>query len=316
MGSVNIKLVRRSLALFLIGSLHYLCWMSDILFVYSILMLPLIFIRDWSNKRLLVIASVFLINIPTLLLLTLKLFKHHVVETPASAVGLPASVRDLYSVVTTGGWTDIFRFNRGFIHARVQFQLWNGSFFMVLGYFILGVLAARNNFLQYVSRYTVYFRWLVPLCILLTIGLQHFMIVLGQPPRDSFLSHHALSFVCAAMQSVTAVAGNLMLVSWLMQQTWLNLVIRKLADVGKMALTNYLMQTAFGLFLFYHVGLGWFSLTTPGQNFFIALAVFLVQIAYSSLWLRYFNYGIIEWVLRMITHWRYSPLRKPSSSTH
>ena len=85
--------------------------------------------------------------------------------------------------------------------------------------------------------------------------------------------------------------------------------------MGRMALTNYLLQTAIGLFLFYHVGLGLYNITTPGQNFFIATGVLVLQMLFSALWLRYFKYGLVEWLLRAGTFMEFSGLRKNKPTT-
>jgi uncharacterized protein len=57
-------------------------------------------------------------------------------------------------------------------------------------------------------------------------------------------------------------------------------VLYPLAPVGKMALTSYLLQTVFGLLLFYHVGFGLFMKTTPGWNWIIAIGIYLLQVIF------------------------------------
>jgi uncharacterized protein len=71
--------------------------------------------------------------------------------------------------------------------------------------------------------------------------------------------------------------------------------------IGKLALTSYLMQTLFGLLLFYHIGFGLFLQTSPGWNYVIAFGIFTLQVLISRWWLKYFWYGPVEWLWRSLT---------------
>jgi uncharacterized protein len=86
-----------------------------------------------------------------------------------------------------------------------------------------------------------------------------------------------------------------------------------LAPVGKMALTVYISQTFFGLLLFYHFGFGLFEKTSPGVNMLLTIPVFGLQVFFCRVWLRYFNYGPIEWLWRSLTFLKWYPLKKKQS---
>jgi uncharacterized protein len=81
-------------------------------------------------------------------------------------------------------------------------------------------------------------------------------------------------------------------------------VLQLLAPVGRMALTNYLLQTVICVTLFYGYGFGMFGKFGALQATLIALAIFACQIALSSLWLSYFAYGPMEWIWRQLTYRR------------
>jgi uncharacterized protein len=74
-----------------------------------------------------------------------------------------------------------------------------------------------------------------------------------------------------------------------------------LAAVGRMALTNYLMQAA--LLVPLCLAFGWFDRFTPSRGVLLALAVFLlIQIPFSLLWLRRHAFGPAEWLWRLLTY--------------
>jgi uncharacterized protein len=82
---------------------------------------------------------------------------------------------------------------------------------------------------------------------------------------------------------------------------------RALANAGRMALTNYLMQTVIATTIFYFYGLALFARTTRVERLGIVLAVFAGQLLFSALWLRYFQFGPMEWLWRSLTYRRRPP---------
>lgn len=71
-----------------------------------------------------------------------------------------------------------------------------------------------------------------------------------------------------------------------------------MANVGRMALTNYILQTIICTFVFYGWGLGLFGQLTVISVLPVMLAVWLVLIIFSSWWLKKFKQGPLEWIWR------------------
>ena len=74
-----------------------------------------------------------------------------------------------------------------------------------------------------------------------------------------------------------------------------------LAPAGRMALSNYLMQSVVCAFLFTAWGLRLFASVSPLAAFCIAVALFAAQLPLSAWWLRRHAYGPVEWFLRALT---------------
>lgn len=83
-----------------------------------------------------------------------------------------------------------------------------------------------------------------------------------------------------------------------------------LASVGRMALTNYLMQSIIAAFIFYGWGLGYFGSLSRSEFAPIVLGVWAFQLVVSPLWLSRFRFGPMEWVWRSLTYWKITPMRK------
>lgn len=77
---------------------------------------------------------------------------------------------------------------------------------------------------------------------------------------------------------------------------------------GKMALTCYISQSALAIVLFYGVGFGWGMQLTMPEVVCSAIGVYLLEIICSFLWFKYFAYGPLEWIWRMLTYCKRLPI--------
>jgi uncharacterized protein len=84
------------------------------------------------------------------------------------------------------------------------------------------------------------------------------------------------------------------------------------AALGRMALTNYLMQSAIALILFYGVGV--YGLFQWADLWLIGLSIIFGQILFSLLWLKVFQFGPAEWLLRSVSYGRLQPMRKTATA--
>jgi uncharacterized protein len=105
--------------------------------------------------------------------------------------------------------------------------------------------------------------------------------------------------------------GIIAMVAILWQKEIWRRVLAILAPVGRMALTNYLLQTIICVTIFYGYGFGKFGTIGATKATLVALGIFVFQIALSTVWLRYFTYGPMEWVWRRLTYRQRLSLRKP-----
>lgn len=74
------------------------------------------------------------------------------------------------------------------------------------------------------------------------------------------------------------------------------------APVGRTAMSNYVLQSVVCTTLFYSYGLGLYYRTSYAVNLLLALGLFGVQVILSRAWLRRFDYGPLEWLLRVFMY--------------
>ncbi|NRA29439.1 MAG: DUF418 domain-containing protein [Parvularculaceae bacterium] len=83
-----------------------------------------------------------------------------------------------------------------------------------------------------------------------------------------------------------------------------------LAAVGRMAFTNYLMQSVFQVLIWYGPGLGLTQQLERYQVLLVVFAIWVFQGFFSVFWLRMFRFGPLEWVWRALTYVSLPPIRK------
>ena len=85
--------------------------------------------------------------------------------------------------------------------------------------------------------------------------------------------------------------------------------VQSLAATGRMAITNYLLQSIVLGFVFYGYGFSLLGRLKSAQAVGIGLAFYILQVKTSTRWLRSFRFGPVEWAWRSLTYWRRQPMR-------
>ena len=89
----------------------------------------------------------------------------------------------------------------------------------------------------------------------------------------------------------------------------LRFVTGPLSKVGQMALTNYILTTVIVGFVFYGYGFGLFGQLARHQLYYVVAGVWAVELVLSSIWLKFFYYGPLEWLWRSLTYKSLQPMR-------
>ena len=85
---------------------------------------------------------------------------------------------------------------------------------------------------------------------------------------------------------------------------------KALSSVGKLFITNYLLQSIACTVFFTGVGMGYFARLHQFQLYLIVLEIWVVQVVCSILWLRWFEEGPVEWLWRCLTYGKILPIRR------
>ena len=79
--------------------------------------------------------------------------------------------------------------------------------------------------------------------------------------------------------------------------------------VGRMAFTNYLLDSVICTYIFYGFGLGFYGKVNRLHQLELVVGIWIFQLVSPPIWLKYFRFGPMEWLWRSLTYWRLQPFR-------
>ena len=301
---------RRMAVLLVIGLIHlFFLWSGDILALYAVcgMLLPL-FRKLPTRKLLLVAGGLFLV--PVLLDAVFGTRLADPLEREQWRIC------GLYGITEAnfGTWLSDARSYREvlqFLHQGSVERMWEfvsgHRLFKVLGLFIVGFAVGRERIYADIdSRKSLLKKILAwGLALGIPFGILYTWSSMQGHPWGR-VAHDLLYLVSVYPMGFAYAAGFALAFSRSEEAPGWKL----LANPGRMACTNYLGQSVIGILLFYGIGLGLGNRVGLLGTELVALGVYAFQILFSSLWMRAFAFGPVEWVWRMLTYGKRLPLRR------
>src|SRR5436309_8229862 len=255
-GDLKASLFKRRLFwLLVIGLVHaYLLWAGDILSIYAVMGFLLILFRKKTDGALLKWVLILLV-IPILTYILLYILFVAFVS-PAAVAKLDAAQIDFWSAsvrkVQQGSYLQIITdFNLTYVAGRYAGLILEMRLPKILAMFLLGFYAYRRGFFQNLSRHQQFIRRVLVYGLILgLVGNVAFAVLAGAeavlPPSPA-----GIAGVISYAFGVPALAlFFIALVATLWQKAAWRRVLSFLAPVGRMALTNYLLQTVICVIIF------------------------------------------------------------------
>jgi len=109
--------------------------------------------------------------------------------------------------------------------------------------------------------------------------------------------------------------GHLGLIMLLWKSGAFKGLINAFSSLGQMAFTNYLLQSLICTLIFFGYGLGYYGTIQRYEQVYFVLGVWLFQVLFSVVWLRYFRFGPLEWLWRSLTYWKMQPMKRTTAAS-
>ncbi|EZH65147.1 hypothetical protein DH09_15990 [Bacillaceae bacterium JMAK1] len=294
---------RRLTFLIIIGLLHqFLFWHGDILFTYGVTGFLLLLFISRQPKTILLWAT---------FMLAISSFFYAILTAGAGFVfglgeGALASKYQVGSdqaneVMANGNYFEIL------LHRLPESFLMIFNVFMViptiLPLFLLGLYFGKTGMFHNVEEHVgkwkkicIHTAWSGILFSVLTTALIHDFFPI--PPGVGYGLGTGIRMFTGPILMLFFVSAFVLLLRKESRQA----MLKPIAAVGRMALTNYLMQTLIFVFIFHGYGLGLFNQVGSFIGLVISVSVFGLQILFSTLYLKKFKQGPMETLWRKWTY--------------
>ena len=296
--------MRRMTVLLILGLLHaYLLWYGDMLVPLALSGAVVFFARRLSPERLLILGGVVF---AVASVLSFALTWSTAQSDPVALAAWRAQWTPRPEIIALeiaqyrGGWVQQMAHRVPTALETETLSFFTRILWQMTGLMLLGMALFKLGVLTAVRSRGFYLR-------MATLGFGFGALLIALAIWRSFATNwDVLDFALVSDQlrywgDLFVALGWTGLVMLLCQRGWL---LRPVAAVGRMALTNYLLQTVICTTIFYGHGLGLFGRIDRTGQAAIVVGIWAFQLLASSIWLRYFAVGPIEWVTRLLVFGR------------
>jgi uncharacterized protein len=321
-GTPIVPLYARRLGVMLvIGLAHlFLLFQGDIVSTYALLGFTLLLFHRRSDRTLLLWAAVLIFLVPVLWSVVQRL--PQLLGSPGAEEALKAAnarsgaFRALaLEAFSQGSWLDTVRSGAAY-YVGDLFKMLSGFLPIIVGRFLLGLWAGRRRLFHDAPQHLPFFRRLLGWSLGLGLFASGVGVLVGQLFSRKLMPPEVLPWLPYVMGPLRHLgelgmaAAYVSGITLLFQRDAWQRLLALLAPVGRMALSNYFLQSVMGVLLFYGYGLGLMGKLGSAAQLGVALTLFALQMVLSRLWLSRFRFGPAEWVTRSLTYGKAQPMRR------
>lgn len=308
--------MKRMAWLLIFGLLHgFFIWYGDILAIYALMGFWVYFLALNTTAKIKFYIAISLMLIFPISMAIISFFFDLI---PASEMEgfydmFQPSEEVLAEEITAykGGWVDSFLYR-----TEIYFLNFSGMIFLApmlfagamifgMGLYQKGILTAEKSKLFYIKFSSI--------MLAIGAGMMYWdYLLISEEPfgfHGLWLSYWTVNTIGAAFIALGYI-GLLCLWAKSNGLLWLR---RKFEAVGKMAFTNYIMQSVVMTTIFYGFGFGLFAELERYELYYFVFAVYLIQLIGSELWLKKFYFGPLEWLWRSLTYGKAQPFSRAHS---
>jgi uncharacterized protein len=291
---------RRLLFMLLLGFVHLMIWPGDIVFFYGLLGFLLLPLRKFSNKTLLITGGILILS--PILLYGLKM-QFPVLNFPSEKLYQAGgwadgqlnpqfnnikSQEEFEAVMKDANWWTVFKMNVAGSFYRYGYLIFISRISKVLGMFLIGYVIGRTDFYKNIMQHKKIVYWVIAIGFAIGLPANYFLAHYISTAMGDYFQlkekgmYQTIVYALGVAPLALAYVGCFML---LFQSAWFKKTFSLIAPVGKMAFSNYIMQSLIGNFVFLGAGLGFMGKVGPVYYTLFGISIFIIQIIISTVWL-------------------------------
>jgi uncharacterized protein len=305
---------RRLLALALFGLIHgLLIWAGDILLTYALSGAILLLFRKRQQKTLLWWAgSLFALPIvASSVFLTLYFSRWH----RAWMDPKPPDMKHLHAVINIYAHGTVRQIlAQNWVEWK---QMLPTELFAIYatGLFLLGMWVWRAGIIQRLAEYRPVLKRVCAWCIPAGLVISSYVAIMRAVIPSGTVSLWGWSAgILWLPGSHILAAGYASGLALIFLYEDRRRFLLPFAAVGRMALTNYLMQSVLCTLFFYHHKSSLYGRIGPALGLVPTVILYGAQVVFSNWWLQRYRFGPMEWLWRGMTYLKFPAMHKEESS--
>jgi uncharacterized protein len=287
-------------------------WSGDILFIYGMVAFVFVQFRNLEPRKLLYVAIIAFIA--PLFIDIIMLYANPGYMVPPEKLALKTyfdlTPQEVTEPFINGSFHDVILMNFHNLKWRWFDLMPSGRLFKVFAFFTLGFYLMNSKY--FTTRVFSYLRLVIYIIIgvSLTFLSKHIGGSMAHFPKEWKDILYKLLF---SLGQVNLALAYVSIISMTYRSAFGKKLLGGLKSAGRMSFSSYLSHTAFGIFIFYPFGLGYYGQFSLWQIEVMAIVIFAAQVLLAKIWLRYFSFGPLEWLWRSLTYGEFLSMRKYDS---
>lgn len=313
------RFIWRMIVMLIIGLIGNCFYSGEIISLYAVFGILLVFLHRVKSWILISLAALLLLGAPRAILVSYTVLnKTEQIEMPKQEIRQEQAAQ-LNAKASTPSFTNsvVHNFTKG-LQGKLNYQFGLfGRGYITFALFLIGLVVGRIGFFEQTqtnARLLKLFGGFVLAAglIIWAMGMLPAVNVraLMSATREELIP--GLSLMMLNDLKIVAISGAIVTgFSLLYQYKSFGKYLDIFSPYGRMGLTNYEAQAFIGCMIFSMWALGpFFQSWGTTELFFLGIGIYIIQLVFSTYWLKHYLYGPLEWLLRSATYLKAQPFRK------
>ena len=207
-----------------------------------------------------------------------------------------------------GGYFENIAFNAERIIQSQSFELYMFTFWDTAGMMLIGMALLKLGVLN-AKRSTRFYLSMMAAGYGVGLSINAYEVNLLLNNNFSYMAV-GQAFMTYDLGRLPVTLGHVGLVMLICRNGWLRWLTTRIAAVGRMALSSYVMHTIICIFIFFGIGFAMFGELQRYQLYYVVFGIWIFQLIVSPIWLKYYRFGPLEWLWRSLTYNKRQPMKR------